>query len=273
MVNGEKVESLDISDRGFQYGDGVFETIAIHQSIPLFLSEHFARLVLGCKKLEIPFPDDTLLRAEIDFAKQENSDGVVKIILTRGRCGRGYQPSEATMATRIVSFHSKPEYSETFYQQGVKVTLCRTRLGINRFLAGIKHMNRLEQTLASMEWLNEDFQEGLMLDQDGLIVEGTKSNLFLVKNRIVYTPKIDRCGVAGIIRCLVINSSMDLGLQVKQTMLNLNDLFNSDELFLTNSVITLWPIKQFMEKRFVVGPISRIIQDYLSKKIDSEITQ
>lgn len=273
LVNGKENRRVDAADRGFHYGDGVFETIAVQKGIPLFVTKHLERLSLGCGQLGIPFHDKTVLLNEIGLLAGKNTDGVVKVIVTRGPGGRGYEPPAIALPTRVVSFHEKPAYSETFHQQGVKVMLCQTPLGINPALAGIKHTNRLEQILACREWHHDEFQEGLMLDQENHIVEGTKSNLFVVTNGRLYTPKIDRCGVAGIIRSVILDSAVEQELPVEEANLSVADVVNADELFLTNSIILLWPIKRFMDKTFGVGPITRRIQGGLLKKIEMEVAQ
>ena len=272
LINGAKASQVEIADRGFQYGDGVFETILVKNGTPLFLGKHLERLIRGCKTLGIPFEDKTLLTREItDLVGCYGDHGVIKIILTRGIGGRGYKPPENPSPTRVISIHPKPVFSESFEKQGVKVILCQNRLGANTALAGIKHLNRLEQILASEEWNDGDVQEGLMVDQDDHIIEGTKSNLFLVKDGILLTPKIDNCGVAGVMRSVVLDLAVEHRLNIKEARISVADVTNADEVFLTNSVIILWPVKQFVEKVFNVNPITHRIQDWLSKAIELEI--
>ena len=271
LINGTEGSQIDVADRGFQYGDGVFETILVKNGAPLFLSKHLERLIYGCKILGIPFEDKTLLTREImELTRCYGDHGVMKIILTRGLGGRGYKPPEKPSATRVISLHPKPVFSKSSETHGVKVILCKTRLGVNSALAGIKHLNRLEQILASKEWNDPDIQEGLMLDQAGRLIEGTKSNFFIVKSGVLYTPKIENCGVAGIMRSLVMRLAEEHGLNVKETRISVENVINADEIFLTNSLIILWPVKQFVEKVFNVGAITHRVQDWLLKTIELE---
>ncbi len=272
LINGAKAPQIEVVDRGFQYGDGVFETILVKKGTPLFLSKHLERLIHGCQILGIPFEDKRLLTREItDLTQCYGDHGVIKIILTRGVGGRGYKPPEKPSPTRVISIQTKPVFPESYEKQGVKVMLCQTRLGVNTALAGIKHLNRLEQILASQEWNDPNIQEGLMLDQAGRLIEGTKSNLFVVKSGVLYTPKIDNCGVSGVMRSLVMDAAIKYGLEVKEARISVVDVTNADEVFLTNSIIILWPVKQFVKKVFNVGPITHGMQDWLLKAVELEI--
>lgn len=271
MINGKQSRFVDVSDRGFQYGDGLFETLLIRRQTPLFLSPHLERLRWGCAKLSIPFPDERIVRAEIDRLCKEKHDGVLKIQLTRGVGGRGYQCPDFTEVTRVLSFHPLPDHPVELKKQGVRVVICQTRLGINPALAGIKHMNRLEQILARQEWNDPEIREGLMLDAEDCVVEGTMSNVFLVKNSVVYTPLIDRCGVAGIMRALVLEIARKKGMETEQRRIKWSDVLGADELFLTNSLIGVWPINRVNDFRFSVGSVTQQMTAWIEDRIEQEL--
>ncbi len=132
-------------------------------------------------------------------------------------------------------------------------------------------MNRLEQVLARNEWNDDQIHEGLMLDQTDCIVEGTMSNLFLVKDGILHTPTLDRCGVAGIMRSLVIECANQNGSSVNVTRLSIKDIGEADELFVTNSIIVYWPIRLLGNTRFRVGPVTLNVGQWLNKSIQNEL--
>lgn len=266
LVNGVATFQVDAADRGFQYGDGVFTTIAVRQGIPAFLPRHLARLERDCRRLLIPFPDPEALRREIRILCASGPDGVLKVQITRGLGGRGYRPSENAAPTRVLGIHAPPDYPPELNRDGVEVRLCRTRLGINPDLAGIKHMNRLEQVLARSEWPLGEVREGLMLDSDGYVTEGTMANLFLVKDGRLTTPKLDRCGVAGVMREMVMDCAAEAGLGISEGRITVGDLDAADELFLTNSLIGVWPIRRIDERVVPIGPITRNVALWLATK-------
>lgn len=270
LVNGQPTSRIEAADRGFQYGDGVFTTLPVRQGIPILLSRHLARLEHDCRRLAIPFPFREDLIREAGVLCAARSEDVLKIQISRGIGGRGYLPPEPAVPTRVVGIHPSPDYPPDLARDGVAVRLCRTRLGINSHLAGVKHMNRLEQILARAEWPPGDIREGLMLDAVGHVTEGTMTNLFLVRDGVLSTPRLDRCGVAGVMRALVMEIAAERGRTVMETRLSLDDLHAADELFLTNSVIGLWPIRRFEQRDYRVGPLTREIQLWLATRIREE---
>lgn len=270
LVNGESRHVIDITDRGFQYGDGLFETIEIKHGRPVFLQQHFFRLQKGCECLGIPFPGVQLLTEEIHQLLQKSSHVVLKLIITRGSGGRGYRQPAKINPTRVISLHPFPDYPDNYKVEGIKARFCRHRLSHNPVLAGFKHMNRLEQILARAEWDDPGIQEGLMLDMNGHVIEGTMSNLFLVRKNTVFTPKLDRCGVAGIIRSVILKAAEQYGVEINQTRLDIQDIVSADELFLTNSVIGLWPIRNIQHHQFKIGAITRMAVDWLEDYKDRD---
>lgn len=266
LVNGESKEHIEISDRGFQYGDGLFETIEIRDGHPVFLEHHLERLKSGCLRLYIPFPGAKLLSIEAKelCRRWPTARAVLKIIVTRGSGGRGYRQPDVIQATRVLSLHPYPDYPEIYAEQGIAARFCDTRLGLNSTLAGIKHLNRLEQVMARAEWNDPGIQEGLMLDVNDHVIEGTMTNLFFTKNNNLYTASLDQSGVAGIIRSIVMTISADCGLSVIEHVFTKDELLSADEAFVCNSIIGIWPIRQIGTTRFSVGPIAKSIQIQLA---------
>lgn len=255
-VNGKAAETIDCNDRGLQYGDGVFETIAVSKGQPEFLHRHLDRLQAGCRRLGIPFNQRSELIAEINALCLARDTGVLKIQISSGSGARGYARSPDLIPNRIVSIKPFPEHSRFLQHNGIRLTLCRQRLPINPALAGIKHLNRLDQVLARADWGNQDYHEGVMMDADGYVTEGVMSNLFYVANGQLKTALLDRAGIAGIIRSVVMDQATHNGLICKEQRVVINDLVQAEEIFMTNSVIGVWPVCQFETKRYEVGPIS-----------------
>lgn len=254
LINGEPQDVIAATDRGLHYGDGVFETLAIRHGKPQFWTAHLARLRDGCSRLGIPLPDGELLVAETARLCAGSERAVVKIIITRGSGGRGYRAPSAPVPQRLLMLYPWPEYS--LPEEGVTLRLCRTPLACNPVLAGIKHLNRLEQVLARNEWDDEAIQEGLMVDNEGYVVEGTMSNLFAVRNGTLLTPDLARCGVAGVMRQQVLSLAEELGIGCEVVRLRAEALQGMDELFVTNSLIGIWPVARLEGTDYGEAPVT-----------------
>mgnify|MGYP003394292323 CR=1 FL=1 len=248
LINGVPANCIDVHDRGLHYGDGLFETFAVSNGEPALWDGHMQRLQLGCQRLNFPALDLTLLRSEALSLSSDVTQGVLKIIITRGGGGRGYRaPSPlAAQVTRILALYPWPDYPATFWSEGVTVRVCVTRLGCHPALAGIKHLNRLEQVLARSEWDDASVPEGLMLDIQGNVIEGTMTNLFVVRNGKLLTPDVSQCGVAGVMRNWILACARAAGIPSAITALTLDTVISADEVFLCNSVIGLWPVREII---------------------------
>ncbi len=263
LINGILTNQVSVLDRGFQYGDGVFETIALQQGELLFWHEHLKRLIEGCKRLYIPVPDVSLLLCEAQTLSAGVDKGVIKITISRGVGGRGYQLPDPVKATRVVSLYAAKDYPKSNWIDGVDVIICRSILGANKQLAGIKHLNRLEQILARNEWSDANVAEGIMLDNNGNIIEGTFSNVFMVSNGEVITPRLENCGVDGIMRNIVMDLIAADSASCRVSDIKLGDMLDADEVFLTNSLIGIWPIKKMDKVRFSIGSVSQLLWEKL----------
>lgn len=257
---------LSIQDRGLQFGDGLFETIAVYNNTPLCLDEHLSRLRRGCLTLKIPFVEHALIKQEIETVIGERERAVIKLIYTRGCSERGYGFSENIRPNRIISRSSWPDFPTANAETGVRTKICSFKYTHSPELAGIKHLNRLEQILAQSEIPDQSVAEGLVLDVMGNIIEGTMSNLFLVKDGVLITPDLSNCGINGVIREKIIDLAAELKLNFRQRAVPGDFLFAADEIFLCNSIIGLWPVKKIDEQCFSVGDITKQIQIKLTEK-------
>lgn len=262
LINGLPDNRITILDRGLQYGDGLFETMAFRAGTIEFIDAHFARLIEGCRRLNIKFTQADELNNELNTVCQsfDGNDAIVKVIITRGVGGRGYLATNDVEPTRIISTHPLPEYPTHYRQTGVKTRLCTHTLSENSVLAGIKHLNRLDQVLARNEWHDSDIVEGIMLDQVGKVIEGTMSNVFMVKEGKLLTPMLDRSGVAGIMRAQTIFLANELNIPVIETHIHIGDFMMADEIFITNSIIGIWPVSVMDNTSFLVGSITQNLQ-------------
>jgi 4-amino-4-deoxychorismate lyase len=242
LVDGVDTDAVSSRDRGLHYGDGVFETMAVADAAPLLWDRHLKRLAHGAARLGIVLPPADVLLAEARRLCAGHRRAVLKLIVTRGVAGRGYAPMPGSDPTRVLSLFPWPDHPIDYGEEGVQVCICRTRLGSNPALAGIKHLNRLEQVLARSE-LSGACAEGLMLDEDDLVVEGTMSNLFAVIDGVLTTPDLTRCGIAGVMRELIIEEARDILGSCRIQDVTCAEIERASEVFLTNSLIGIWPVR------------------------------
>jgi 4-amino-4-deoxychorismate lyase len=237
-IDGRRTDRIDYRDRGLQYGDGVFETMYVGRGVVRLLDEHLARLLDGCRRLGFRPPPLRSLRTEIVAAAARAEHGILKLIVTRGVGPRGYRPTGRERCTRILAMTplAAPRVADANPAR-VRVRICRTRLAANPRLAGLKTLNRLESVLARLEWRDPRIWEGLMLDEDANLVCGTMSNLFVRRGSLLQTPRLDRCGVAGVMRRWVLRQARRLKLKIREGRIQLVDLVDADEVFLTNAVV------------------------------------
>jgi 4-amino-4-deoxychorismate lyase len=263
MVNGELSSLVSATNRGLLYGDGVFETIAMFNGVPRFWQLHMDRLVIACEQLEIPLVPQQLLLREVQTVTAGRGQCVVKIVLTRGESGRGYAAGKACAPTRIVSAHVYPEDVQSQAQLGIAAGMCNLRLAVQPRLAGIKHLNRLEQVLARSELSQSDVAEGILLDPDDHVVCATSANIFLVLNGRLLTPRMDRCGVRGVMRAAVLQAFCPL---CEQRRIQLDMLPDAQEVFICNAIRGVIPLTRIEHWEYEIGPRTREVQQWLAQQ-------
>ncbi len=243
LIDGRPGHSIPATDRGLHYGDGVFETIAVRRGQPCLWPQHLSRLQTGCERLGIPAPDISLLTEEVaQLLAPNGGDGVLKLTVTRGSGPRGYAPPPVPKPRRIFSFTPGLSVPTRGSEAGVRLTLCETRLGENASLAGIKHLNRLEQVLARAEWSDPSIVDGLMCDGHGHVVCGTKSNLYVLDDAGIATPPLLTCGVVGTVRSVVADCARALDIAFAERSLRPTDLFAARGLFISNALLGAVPV-------------------------------
>jgi 4-amino-4-deoxychorismate lyase len=266
LINGVAQDNIKATDRGLHYGDGLFETIAVHQGHPLLWQAHMVRLAEGCERLGFPSLDPEQLAAEVHQLSRDDDKAVIKIIVTRGTGGRGYRPPLEAQTTRIVFRYPWPSHADE--NSSIKLQLCRTRLGLNPALAGLKHLNRLEQVLARQEWGDDSSVEGVMCDINGNLIEGTMSNLFIVRNGELLTPDLSECGIAGVMRRQVLGLAEELSLPHRVVRLTDSDMARAEEAFITNSIIGIRAVERFNTVQYSEwNPVTRQLQAALEQGV------
>jgi 4-amino-4-deoxychorismate lyase len=268
LSQGEATDRVSISDRGFQYGDGLFETIAVRNGEPRLWQYHVERLARGCKVLGIRMPSESDLSEGLIQALQDSNapaaHACVKVIVSAGSGLRGYGRAFANSPTVLFrAFLSAPLALDS-YRGGIETVICRTRLASGSATVGLKTLNRLEQVLARSEFAGTDVFEGLTLDAEDNIICGTMSNVFFVNDKSISTPPLDRCGVEGVMRRHVIETLDRQGITVAHHPYSLSRLEDADEVFLSNSQFGVIPIKSCTEMEWPVGEVTRNVMTIMA---------
>jgi 4-amino-4-deoxychorismate lyase len=265
---GEAVEGVSISDRGFQYGDGLFETIAIRNGQPRLWHYHVDRLTRGCKLLGIRMPSDNELSEGLEHVLKSSNVltayAAAKIIISAGAGLRGYGRTFADSPSVLFrAFPAAPVALES-YSGGIDTVICRTRLASDSATAGLKTLNRMEQVLARSEFIETGVFEGLTMDAEDNIICGTMSNVFFVNEKSISTPPLDRCGVEGVMRRHIIETLRKQGTDITIRPCAMSDIEEIDEVFLSNSQFGILPVKSCMQMQWGVGKVTQNVMSILA---------
>jgi len=266
LINGKPSTLVSIEDRGLRYADGLFETIAVRDGRARFLSYHLERLAEGCRRLSLPGSAGPLVQREIEQLVCRHTSATGKIIITRGAGPRGYTPPEHPEITRIIGVENAPEPARNRHRDGIAVRTCRTPVGVNPATAGLKTLGRLDQVLARSEWHDPAVPEGLMASPDGRIISGTMTNLFIVAGGRLRTPALTDCGIRGVMRRVVLEEAAQSNIECAEVSIYAEDLARASEMFLTNSLIGIWPIVKLENQSFAVGPLTRRLMARLAAR-------
>lgn len=254
----QRLDALDPDDRGLAYGDGLFETALVHDGLVVWWPAHLARLSEGAARLRIPMPDAAWLASQLaGFVAQAPARAVLKLLLTRGVGGRGYALPESVAPTLVLSLHAAPARPVAPWS----LRWCSTRLAIQPALAGLKHLNRLEQVMARAEWTGPDFDEGLMLDADGQLGCATAANVFALCDGRWLTPPVHRRGVAGLARAWVLAHEP----AAAESELSPAQVESAEALFLCNAVRGILPVGRLGDRSWAPHPALAALQRRLGR--------
>ena len=253
-LDGAEASALPLPDRGLDFGDGVFETLLTRHGEPLYLDLHLARMLRGCKLLALPDYDSAVRRHLQAVTLAITARGwhwaSLRITLSRGAGPRGYAPPTKARPRIIISVTRLDRFAPDMAAPAA-LHLADMRWATQPALAGLKHLNRLEQVLAAAEYNAAGLDEAVMLDQTGRVISVVAGNLFVVSGREILTPELRNCGIHGTRRDLVMRRwAPSLGLVVRECELSTGQLESADEAFYTNSLVGLRPVARFGRRRW-----------------------
>ncbi len=262
LIDGKKQSKASIFNRNTQFGDGLFETCLVENKKLLFWSNHFERMKLGCDRLKISMIDETLWLSDIKkaFSLMKIDNCIVKLVLSRGESLRGYsykyniRPIRITIVSELKKNNQDKRFSLEF---------CNSGYNSNPKLAGIKHCNRLEQVIARAGIKVDD---GIMLDENENVVSVTQGNIFCIQGNRLITPNLDKCGIEGTRRAVILKIAVDLGFDINIKNLSVAELLRSDEVFISNSIQGVGPVNQIEDFVYSKHKITEIISETLKEK-------
>lgn len=257
LIDGVASQCVPLDDRGLYYGDGIFETMAIvNGNIPLW-SYHLQRVVSGCDRLLLMQPEVSVLETELSRLTAAVQRGVIKLMITRRADGRGYAVTPGQTSRRIMQRFLWPDPVLSHWTEGVRLRWCQLVLSTQPVLAGIKHLNRLEQVMARAEWQGDEFDEGLLCDSAGNVIEAIAHNVFIVEAGRLLTPNLQHCGVAGVMRQFILEQAPAWGIATEIATLSRERCLQAEEVFLCNSLHGIWPVRRIAAQPLQVGALTR----------------
>ena len=281
FINGEFYEKEDakisVFDKGFLYGDGVFEGIRAYDGKIFKLDEHIDRMFEGAKAimLEPPYTKEEIKSIIIDTCRKNDvKDAYIRPVLSRGIGDLGLNPFLSKKASFVVIVDKLVMYPEEIYTNGMSVIVASTvRNSTNALPPMIKSLNYLNNILAKIEAVNADVFEAVMLNEDGFVAECTGDNIFIVKNGVLITPPKEAGILVGITRNEVIKIAKKNGIPFEERLFSKMDLYVADEIFLTGTGAEVVPVTK-VDKRTIgdgkPGKITTFILEEYRKLTKSE---
>ena len=273
LINGIAADHLNINDRSIHYGDGLFETILCNDNNLYYWQQHFQRLQTSAEQLKIACPPEQVFLDDITKLLADNDSlpaCVIKIIVSRGTGERGYKFSKNTSANRLVMLSSLDAGHSSVLSRKLlqgELFICRQQVSINEDLAGLKHLNRLENVMARNEW-DAGYIDGLMLNANRHVIEGSMSNLFAITGNQLFTPDLKLSGVNGIMREMIIDLARKNDIKTTVTNLTIDEISTMDELFISNSLLGMKAVTKLGDSLYKDQQVSDMIFSELLKTMD-----
>ncbi len=279
-LNGEYVQEsgarVSVFDRGFLYGDGLFETMRAYEGHIFRLDKHLQRLFKGLEVLRIKnaWTGRGLTHVLCRLLElNELRDAYIRLTVSRGVGGRGLDITGCDSPVMVITAREFQPYPESMYRDGVSVCISEERISCrNTIDSAVKSLNFLNNILVRMEASERGLFEAVMLNHDGYLAEGSVSNLFFVTRGVLHTPSPDTGILEGITRQTVLEIAAEKGIEVEEGLFSIRELYGAEEVFLTNSLIEILPVSRIEGKAYDRGIITEGLMRAYRERVDEEVS-
>ena len=278
FLNKKIVQEADavvsVYDHGFLYGDGIYETMRAYNGVVFMLEKHLERLGRSALLTKLDIPEKRFISDAIYGTIEANklSDAYIRVTVSRGKGPIGLDPALCKEPTFVVITEHFREYPEHLYSSGVKLIIAKTRRNLVAAInPKIKSLNFLNNIFAKMEAKEAGAYEAIMLNAEGVIAEGTVSNIFFVKDNMLCTPAPEVGVLDGITRETVISLAKKNGIRVSEGRFYPSDLFSASEVFFTNTTSEVMPVAQVELIAFEVGNVTKSLHTLYKEEVSSYV--
>ncbi|PKL52466.1 MAG: branched-chain amino acid aminotransferase [Nitrospira bacterium HGW-Nitrospira-1] len=265
---------VSVYDHGFLYGDGIYETMRAYNGVVFMLDKHLERLGRSASLTKLDIPETGFIKDAVSMTMEANklSDAYIRVTVSRGKGAIGLDPALCKEPTFVVIAEHFKKYPEHLYSSGVKLVIAKTRRNLVFAInPKIKSLNFLNNIFAKMEAKERGAYEAIMLNAEGLIAEGTVSNIFFVKDNVLCTPAPEVGALDGITREVVINLAKKNGVKVSEGEYYPDDLFNASEVFFTNTTSEIMPVSQVELIDYKVGDVTKSLHMLYKEEVSAYI--
>jgi branched-chain amino acid aminotransferase len=276
LIPGEEAK-VSVFDHGFLYGDGLFETMRAYQRRIFRLEHHLQRLFLSLEYLKflIPFNFDYLKEAIYKTIEANRlEDAYIRLNVTRGEGATVPDPATCKAPNLIIITREYVPYSSALYQKGYKGKIVGVKPSPHMPTISMKTLNFLNHIIAKMEAKASGFNEGIMVNTDGFVTEGTVSNIFMIKGGSLFTPAKEVGLLPGVTRQAVLEIAEAKGLKTREAKITINELLMAEEAFLTNALIEILPLVRVDEHpigKGIPGPLTQELMSAYKELVKEEL--
>ncbi|MBI3735950.1 branched-chain-amino-acid transaminase [Candidatus Sumerlaeota bacterium] len=260
---------VSVFDHTFLYGDGVFEGIRIYDGNIFRLQQHLERLYDSARyiMLEIPLKMKELAEATAETVRRNQlKSGYIRLVVSRGVGTLGLAPWNCKGGSIVIIADKITLYSDETYKKGMKLmTVPSQRMGPAAFNPRVKSCNYLNNIMAKIEAHNAGFEEALMLDDKGFVIECSGDNVFVIKKKVITTPPTYLGAMRGITRDCFIEIARAKGYEVREEPFTRYEVFTADECFLTGTAAEAIPVVEVDQRPIADGKPGPITQKLIAE--------
>ena len=274
----DKMANVSVYDHGFLYGDGIYETLCVYNGKVFMLDQHVERLFRSASLIRLSIRKSPYMIKKALYATlkaNRHKDAVVRITVSRGAGPTGLDPKLCSKPTFVIFSKKFSGYPSRYYQKGVSIAIVSTRRNFSRSLdPQIKSLNFLNNILAKIEAEDKGAFEAIMLNHRNFLAEGTVSNIFFVRDNALFTPAVKVGILDGITRKIIIDLANEAGIKVKEGYFRLNDVYESEEIFISNTTMEIMPVSKVDDTAIKApGKITVLLQGAYKKKVSTYIKE